>query len=377
MKRFAFIGVCIGAIVCLIFAHPVSTAIAQATNIFLGTAFDTNGINGSNATDGNSATRAELTSGASLAIVVDLGSAYYLSSVDAELNASDPGGAFCSSSGIDYTIIAGNSCCSFHNIIGGTTIASLTNVVNCAPSFDTSSVATAYRYWQINIGKSGCSSCGFAIREFRGYDAGGAPTTTPTITNTPTKTPTLTGTPTRTITPTVTNTVPPTSTPINVIGNCGNPGQPPCHIYWLTPGPIYWETPGPVIVTGTVGVWVHNWPTVIPTVTPRLGVSAELTVIAITTGSGGAPPGVDGDVTGESGLVHSDYAIGGGMGGTDFIGYTQYDFGCPISAPAFGVEVCITYNEITSLNMGSIEIPLWPFLAALVLTVIAMIRGGR
>lgn len=60
-----------------------------------------------------------------------------------------------------------------------------------------------------------------------------------------------------------------------------------------------------------------------------------------------------------------------------FISTAAYSFGCPISIPwptgtsRPTLTLCIDYTEITAINLGpAIQVPLWPFLAVLVLTVI-------
>jgi hypothetical protein len=204
----------------------------------------------------------------------------------------------------------------------------------------------------------------------------GIPTNTPGPggTNTPPPQPTNTPVPTATNTP-----YPLQGTPVQ--GHCGGPGQPPCHVYWLTPGPVIVTgtvgvqihgtvvISGQVGITGTVSVNVNNWPTPIPSATPPGGAAARDTAVAIANGTavaGGEPPP---GAAGSQGLVYSPY------GDTTFIGWTEHDYGCPVTVPIVDLTLCFTYKEINALNLGPIAVPTWPFVAALAVVVLGMVKN--
>jgi len=210
-----------------------------------------------------------------------------------------------------------------------------------------SSYSGNYFFYQVVWDMNTCQGCPngvYVITEWEGYGTAGptdTPTSTGTMTSTPTRTPTITNTPTVTRTPTITST--PTNTPLFVMGACGNPGQPPCHVYWQTPGPVY-LLPTPVQITGTVNITGHvqidNWPT------PYRG---ELLP------------------TQEANLLGGVIAQGGGtQGGTRDLflsGYhwvtaIDYNMGCPIPIPPMGATLCFDYTEIQAVNLGPVQFPL-------------------
>jgi hypothetical protein len=194
----------------------------------------------------------------------------------------------------------------------------------------------------------------------------GSGTVPPTPTSTPTVTVTSTGTRTPTNTPTATKTMTPLCCGTPIIGQCGGPGQIPCNVYWLTPQVV--GITGTVVITGSINVL--NWPTVIPSSTPLAGVSAEQTAVSFATGNGVAP--VSGGSTGETGLLYSSF------NDTTFIGYVQYDFGCPLVIPLANVTLCVKYNYINALNMGPYNLadPLSVLVGVvLVVGIIRMVRN--
>jgi hypothetical protein len=180
------------------------------------------------------------------------------------------------------------------------------------------------------------------LQEIEGY---GSVQSTPTVT----RTATVTYTSTRTFTP--------TQTPINVNSGCGLPGQPPCHVYWLTPGPIYWTTPG--VITGHVQI--DNWPTPLPTAT-MFGGGAVETAVAVGTATIVPPsPSEDGDPFDWS---YGDY---------HFITTQGYDFGCPLNMSIFNTTICVKYREIQAVNMLAFEFPGWLGLFFIGATIISMV----
>ncbi len=221
---------------------------------------------------------------------------------------------------------------------GGTQIVNLTITCSC----------TSYQ-----LTPAERISSGWRIYSFEGFESEATPT--PVATGTvvgPSPTPGVSGT---------ANGGPP----------CGYGSYPPCEVYWRTPGPVYITGTVQVQIQGTVAVEVQNWPTPIPTGTPILGIAAEATIESVTTGRGGAVIGVGAGGGAVSGILESPY---GATGPTRFIGLSVYDFGCPLQIPVFQWELCLEYHEITSLNMGPVEIPTWPFTAAFLLTVFYLLR---
>jgi hypothetical protein len=66
------------------------------------------------------------------------------------------------------------------------------------------------------------------------------------------------------------------------------------------------------------------------------------------------------------------------MGEYVFLAYEEFDLGCPIDVDIFGgTKICIAYREITEMNLGTLPIPFWPFLAGLALIIIGKVFKGE
>jgi hypothetical protein len=128
---------------------------------------------------------------------------------------------------------------------------------------------------------------------------------------------------------------------------CGLAGQPPCNVF------------------------VTNIPDVGPSPTV-FGAPQIATVLALEGRTAVPVPGVS---TGQT-LIFANPAAGVGLSPsaqqTNFLKAVQYDFGCPLDAGALGVgaRVCVKFWHVEAANFGSIQIPFWPFAAALGLVVL-------
>ena len=233
-------------------------------------------------------------------------------------------------------------------------------------------VGVGYSYYKITIRRAATDGYAVFVSEFQAPGDHASPTPTSTATNTPTNTPTSTPTNTPTNTPTSTPTNTPTAT-IDVAATetaqavqtyvgvggqpCGYGDYPPCHVYWLTPGPVvitgtvgvHWETPLPVIITNTVVVTgqieITNFPTPLPSPT-LYGASQVATAQVVMSDD---PAGVGSSGTGVSGSFEQD--------GYTFIAYAESDFGCPIDIGVLNTRLCIRYREITGFNFGGAVFP--------------------
>lgn len=137
---------------------------------------------------------------------------------------------------------------------------------------------------------------------------------------------------------------------------CGWGSYPPCHVYWQTPGPVYLT--GTVTISGSVSI--NNWPA---TATP---IAAQETAVAAATMGVGS-----GTNLGASGGGVTEY----GNMGIKWLKLQRWDMGCPIDLKDWNTKICIIYDEVTALSLGTFDVPVLPMgLVTLSCLILQMVR---